>query len=419
MTPNRRNRGAAKSDVGGYQATDSWRNSARIGELAVEQEAGADEEQADHPVRPKQEVHEGQPGHPMPFPLRLNSYYVSTGSGSLFLEDVEVAKVKTTGEEKEHVIYALGLILQAFRALTLEAMPDSLDRNHDIVWDWRSVELSANEYGAFAYAMVNYLELKHAMDIVSYDWTPLDSHKGVLSVRKKCRFQSELTRILTGVIINALYDNELLRSLVDCVELEPQIQASVLTGTVEGIRMPCRCFRFKPKSKSEKEEEEEARPVDGIQDFVLEVGMGQKTQVLCELAQSYIERGTLCVMTVSVERQGEFDFDWSFSLYRRGEARPLPGEVTRYEAVCTMQDARVKADQNGVQFPAGLTLFDFVPSSILNRNGVTGWDDKKAVLELCMGSDDLDLMKRNPIGYFENGKSISQHLQNLGELLRT
>jgi hypothetical protein len=67
--------------------------------------------------------------------------------------------------------------------------------------------------------------------------------------------------------------------------------------------------------------------------------MGQKTQVLRELAQSYIERDTLCVMTVSLERQGEFDFDWSFSLYRLGEARRLPGEVTRYEAVCTVQDA--------------------------------------------------------------------------------
>ena len=388
----------------------------RIGELAVEQEAGADEEQPDHPVRPKQEVYEAQPDHPMPFPLRLDPYYVSTGPGSLLLKDVEVAKVETTREEKEHVIDALRLVLQAFRALALEAMPDSLDRDHDIVWDWRSVELSANEYGAFAYAMVNYQDLKHAIDIVSYDWTPHDSHRGVLSVRKKCRFQSELTQILTVVIINAMYNNKLLRSLVDCVGLEPQIQASVLTGTVEGIRMPCRCFRFEPKSKSE--EEEEARPVDGIQDFVLEVGMGQKTQVLRELAQSYIERGTLCVLTVSVERQEEFDFDWSFSVYRRGEARRLPGEVTRYEAVCTMQDARVKADQNGaVEFPAGLTLFDFVPSSILKKNGVTGWDDKEAVMELCMGSDDLDLMKRNPSGCFESGKSMSEHLQNLGGLL--
>jgi hypothetical protein len=53
-----------------------------------------------------------------------------------------------------------------------------------------------------------------------------------------------------------------------------------------------------------------------------------------------------------------------------------------------------------VEFPAGLTLFDFVLSSILKKNGVTGWDDEKAVVELCMGSDDLDLMKRNPSVFF-------------------
>ena len=79
--------------------------------------------------------------------------------------------------------------------------------------------------------------------------------------------------------------------------------ASVLIGTVEGTRMLCRCFRFEPKAR------EEARLYDGIQDFVLVVGIGKKTQALRELAQSYIERGTLCVMTVSAECQGEYDFN--------------------------------------------------------------------------------------------------------------
>jgi hypothetical protein len=387
--------------------------SARVGDLAV-QAAGANGEQPGNPASPKQAVHEAQPDHPMPFALKLGPYYVSTAPGSLLLQDVEVPKVKITPEEKKHVLYALCLVLQAFRALTLEAMPESLDCNHDIVWDWHSVELSSNEYGAFAYAMVNCHLLKGAIGLVSYDWTPLDSHKGILSMRKKCRFQSQLTRILTKVIANAMYNNKLLRLLAECVELEAQIQASVLTGTVEGIRMPCRCFRFKPKSMSKMEE---ARPRDGIQDFVLEVGMGRKTEVLHELAQSYIERGTLCVMAVSLGRQGKFDFDLSFSLYRRGEAHHIPGRVTTYETICTMQNERIEAENGVVKFPAGLTLFDFVPHGILRESGVTCRDDEKAVVDLCMGLDHLDLMRRNVSGWFEDGKPISQHLQDLGDML--
>ena len=95
----------------------------RIGELAVGQAAGANEEQPDHPASPKQDVHEAQPDHPMPFPLGLQPYYESTGPGSLLLQDVNIAKFEITPKEKKHVLDALCLVLQAWRALTLESMP--------------------------------------------------------------------------------------------------------------------------------------------------------------------------------------------------------------------------------------------------------------------------------------------------------
>jgi hypothetical protein len=48
---------------------------------------------------------------------------------------------------------------------------------------------------------------------------------------------------------------------------------SVLTGTIKGIRILYYYFYFEPKSKSEKEEKE-ARPINSIQNFILEVGIG-------------------------------------------------------------------------------------------------------------------------------------------------
>ena len=109
----------------------------------------------------QQEVHEVKPDHPIPFPLDISG-------------DVEVAKVEVTPEEKNHVLEALRLILLAACDLELAelgGLPSSLDSNHDIVWDWRSVELTAKEYGAFAHAVVH-SDVKYEMDVVSYDWTP-------------------------------------------------------------------------------------------------------------------------------------------------------------------------------------------------------------------------------------------------------
>jgi len=162
----------------------------------------------------------------MPFPLDLDSHYANTGPGSWELKDAEVAKVKLAPEEeKEHALKALGLVLQAACDLHLSelgGLPSSLDCNRDIIWDWRSMELSTNAYGAFAYAVVNYSRLRRAMEGVSY------SLRGILSVRKKCGFQNRLTRVLSGVINEAMCNNKLLILLVACVGLDPQIRVSLL-----------------------------------------------------------------------------------------------------------------------------------------------------------------------------------------------
>ena len=224
----------------------------------------------------------------------------------------------------------------------------------------------------------------------------------MLSVRKKCGFQSRLTRMLADIIGEAMYDNELLASLVKQEGLGHQKLTSVLTGTVEGVRTPCRCWSYVPKRAEGRERhqmEEEAeqqggrpklRSVIDVEDFVLEVGMGEKTQFLSMLARSYIERGTLCVMTVKMERHSGHDFGWSYSLYRRGRLKCSSGQVTRYEVVCAAQDISVKRNKHGVvQFPAGLTLFDFLPASVLERHGVTRKNDKKALLDLSMSLEEL------------------------------
>ncbi|KAI4086068.1 MAG: hypothetical protein L6R37_008446, partial [Teloschistes peruensis] len=261
---------------------------------------------------------------------------------------------------------------------------------------------------------------------VSYDWTPIDSHRGTLSVRKECNFQSELTQQLSDVINEVLSKNKLLTSLVRYVELESRIPTPVLTGIVEGLRMPCRCWRYEQSDKGkaeqkeedeEKDKEEEAWPDDPVQDFVLEVGMGDKTPILSALADSYIKRGTLCVITVKFERYQESDFAWLYSIYRRGKARRSPGQVTTYDMVCDADNVRVIINKEGVvEFPVGLTLFDFVPSRYLKENGVTRKKDKKAVVSLRMGPVALSAT-RAEVGCWGEGISISRYLGMLEKLL--
>lgn len=125
------------------------------------------------------------------------------------------------------------------------------------------------------------------------------------------------------------------------------------------------------KGEEKENEKEEARPYDRVHDFVLEVGMGDKTPELSALADSYIQRGTLCVMTVKVERHGESDFAWS----------------------C------------------------FVPSSVLKKNGVTRKEDQKAVMTLSMSLEKLGETEARLDEFWERGESMSQHLEKLEKLL--
>ncbi|KAL9575928.1 MAG: hypothetical protein Q9212_007553, partial [Teloschistes hypoglaucus] len=334
MPPARHTRNnASTKDSHGYQEGVAKQRSTRLtaatntlpGNVVDGKEAKGKEQPCPR-VGGKPKAQEVQPHHPMPYPLGLSSRYEYVGHGRIELKDVGVAIAST---EKEQALKALGFVLQAACDI-VGRHPSSLDRNRDIIWDWRSIELSANAYGAFVYAMVNHKSLKYDTQNVSYDWTPIDSLGGTLSVRKECNFQSELTQQLSDVINEALYKNKLLTSLVRYVELESRIPTPVLTGIVEGLRMPCRCWRYEQSDKGraeqkeedeEKEEEEEAWPDDPVQDFVLEVGMGDKTPILSALADSYIKRGTLCVITVKFERYQESDFAWSYSIYRRGKAR--------------------------------------------------------------------------------------------------
>ncbi len=119
--------------------------------------------------------------------------------------------------------------------------------------------------------------------------------------------------------------------------------------------------------------------------------MGTRTRSLDTLAHSYISRGTRCVMTVSVERRGTHDFWLILLAVPPRYHAALPGARSRaYEVLCAVQDARVLEENGVVRFPAGLTLFDFVPPSVLE--GVTRPDDEKAV-ELRMSLDQLNMIE--------------------------
>jgi hypothetical protein len=76
-----------------------------------------------------------------------------------------------------------------------------------------------------------------------------------------------------------------------------------------------------------------------------------------------------------------------------------------------------RSEGRGGQVPGGSDAVCFVPYGILMKSGLTCRNDKKAVVDLRMDSDDLDLMRGNASRCLESGKSMSQHLQDLGEML--
>jgi hypothetical protein len=194
------------------------------------------------------------------------------------------------------------------------------------------------------------------------------------------------------------------------VGLEPQVRAFVLTGDAEGVRMPCRSWRYFPQNKEEKRDG--AHPC--VRDFVLEVGVGDKTPKLRALAESYIKGGTLCVMTVKVEHEGNLDFVWSYSIYRRRSVvtcSPPP-----YDMVCDAEDVRMELnEENEIRISKIFTLHDFLPSSVLQEHGVGDKNDSTAAIDLSITLEQEDDVVDN--GLPGSGKTLSKHLEKIRKLL--
>ncbi|KAJ6781972.1 hypothetical protein PWT90_02037 [Aphanocladium album] len=413
MTPLRRDRTgqASRGDATGNQVAAATRKSARLSE-AVGATHSADrgistgkKARSSLTAKPDKKASQAKQVYSMPTSPALDPCYVETK------DRLNWPPPKLNPAEMDRVMQALSLILQAAVHLSsdLGGFPGSLDDHRDKIWDWRSIELSVKEYNACRHSIANYSMLSGAIEVVSYDWMPIDMSKGKLTVRKKCAFQSRLTRILDGVITRAMRGNKLLMPVIQGPALCPQIRASVRTGPVEGIRTPCRCWYYTPEVEDVKGE---PRPAHDVVNFVLEVGVGDKTPELRALAESYIASGTLCVMTVKVERCGEHDIGWTYSLYRRGQARRSRGSATRYDVVCSAKDVKVEATEHSVaEFPVGLTVFDFLPAEVLEKNGVGGRELDETTLNLTMCSFDLDQTKLRLGGLEQTCKSMSEHLK--------
>ena len=59
-------------------------------------------------------------------------------------KEIAVTKVETTPREQQRVLEALSLMFQANNI------------HHGNAWDCQSIDITDNEYGTFAYAVVNY-----------------------------------------------------------------------------------------------------------------------------------------------------------------------------------------------------------------------------------------------------------------------
>ncbi|KAL9005954.1 MAG: hypothetical protein Q9188_001283 [Gyalolechia gomerana] len=296
------------------------------------------------------------PGHP----LYLESYFKRVGPQKWDRVDIKPTNIRTNQEEKDSVREVGKLLLQANRALQLDdPLPEPSED-----WDWRSCFLTSNAYGKLIHVVKKHKTLKQVLSLLSYDWIPDKGDRGTIIVRKRCGLQVVFTRQLVEVIQDAVLRADIRDLWWD--GLQPQTRASVLVGEKLGMRTPCRCFRF------DSEDQEDAH----IQGFVLEVGMEEKSKDLPMIAQSYIGRGTLCVLTADIHRSGEYDgFSVAYSLYSRGrKTSPVAEGVTRYEVIERVKDLvpkKVPGDS------LNLTLLDFYPAKDLEKHGV-GLGDPRA-----------------------------------------
>jgi len=281
-------------------------------------------------------------------PLFLNPYYT---------EGAESPNVETNQDEKDSVEQIARLLLQACRVLHTGPEPEPLDNGGDIIWDWTSRRFTSNAFHKLIHILVNHDTLSRSAENISYDLIPDEADCMTISIRKKCSFQSRFTRVLASEIDDAVHEAALTNGLGLWSGLHPQRRASVLVGNKLGMRTPCRCSQ--------------GQEFDRVQWFVLEIGMAEKSKVLPEIARSYIERGTLCVMTVNIQRG--FDFTVAYTLYRRGEkTSELVDGVARYEVVESSQGDLLSS----------LTLWDFFPAAVLKEHGITDLGDQRVRLGL-------------------------------------
>lgn len=321
--------------------------------------------------RPKQSL-QGKATSPTPLPehpLCLNPEYLRidfrTGIG-LKSSRRAPKDVKINEQEKASVREVFKLLLQAYHTFKDGPGPEPLDNRNDISWDWQSRGLTRDAYGKLLYIMSR---KEWYLEYLPYDWIPNESGAGTINIRKECSYQSDITSALSSQIHNAIFKHGLSRRLG--LQEGPQLEtrASVLVGNQVGMRTPCRCFRFDEKNGGNL----------SIQSFVLEVGMAEKSKVLPDLARSYIEQGTLCVMTVDIRRRGEFNMTLAYSLYRRGKkTRPLTG-IERWEVVESVVD--IVPDQVLDNF-LNLNVFDFFPRDVLEAYGLTSPEDPAALIAI-------------------------------------
>ncbi|KAI4178538.1 MAG: hypothetical protein LQ346_007410 [Caloplaca aetnensis] len=273
----------------------------------------------------------------------------------LFLDRVkdELKDVPTNKEEKEDIRKVFKAVMQTH--LVPRPSPVPLDRGGDLTWDWLSVRLTPNAYRKLAYLFRTLLNWPEQNDC---DAIPHEDGTVTITIRKVCVFQIDFTVHLSETISDALHESkplELLRSSEgSCFDfvLDHRRRASVLVGDKLGMRTPCRCFWLNGE--------------DDVLNFVLEIGMAEKSDHLRRLAHSYIERGTLCVMTIDIRRGNDTDIFLAYSLYRRGEQDRVSAGVPHYEVVESVTDVVVSKKE--LEGSVTFTARDFFPAEVIEKH---------------------------------------------------
>lgn len=283
----------------------------------------------------------------------------SEPSPALFLDEIEdgIEDVDITEEEERKVRGIFTAMLQA--AQQPRPAPVLLDRGGDYTWDWLSVQLTPNAYGKLVYVLCGAF---FNLQVVCYDAIPHEDGSTIVTIRKKSLFQREFTHALMKTIINA-YDKSKLHEWLDlsgncsAFSFEPQTRASVWVNNRLGMRTPCRCLQFRGKDEAD----------CNVPKFVIEIAMAKKSNDLPRLAQSYIERGTLCVMTVDIRRGDNVDIAFAYSIYRRGEKKRVLAGVPQYEVVVSVSDVVIssKQEHNGSFM---FTARDFFPAEFVEEH---------------------------------------------------